>query len=300
MPSHHPLLFVHDAYEYMANELIKTTNFTRGEYSLKRFSNNELYITLQTQVKDKECFILGSLSPPDTNLFSFLLLCHTIKKEKARKITAVLPYLAYSRHDKDEPYKSYAMALIGKLLDQTGIDNIITFDIHSSMANILFPMPLVSLFPAQLFANEILSQSMQNATIIAPDKGAIERCRAVAKQAGMMRDIAYMEKKRTEQGVTHSQFYGEVGDYAIIIDDILDTGGTLVSCCQQLSSLGVKNILIMVTHGLFTGNKWEQLWKLGVNRIYCTNTLPLNLTNTSSIIVLSIIPQLSDYLSKHS
>lgn len=294
-----PILFVLPTYEYMIKPFVQTANFSLGEFNLKRFPNNELHITLRTEVNKRNCFVLGTIAPFETNIFSFLLLCHTLKKEKVDKITAVLPYLAYSRHDKNEPKKSYATALIGQLFASAGITEVVTIDIHSLRAKRLFPLPIISLSPAKIFANEIINLSLQNATIVAPDEGAINRCKAAAKQAGIKHEIAYMEKKRTEQGVVHNKLYGTVNTRVIVIDDILDTGGTLVSCCEKLVEMGVKEITIMITHGWFTGNKWEQLWELGVKNIYCTDTVPLppHVTNPK-IIVLSIIPLLINKLRK--
>lgn len=293
-----PVLFSYPMYEYMAKELIRNNNLIQGAFTLKRFLNDELYITLDTNVDGIRCIVLGSLAPPDGNLLSFLILCHTLKKEQAVNITAVLPYLAYSRHDKNEPLKSHITALLGEILPRTGINKIITFDIHSPHAQSLFPIPLISLSTAKLFAKEIISQSLGHATIVAPDEGAIDRCEAVLKEADMKGDVAYMIKRRTDQQIIHSELRGEVGTSAIIVDDILDTGKTLVSCCEKLSRVGVKNIYIMITHGLFTGTVWQKLWQLGVRRIYCTNTVPIApQVKSENIIELSIVPLLSDKLS---
>ena len=214
-----PILFALPTHEYMVKPLMQTANFTLGEFTLKRFPNDELHVALHIPVKKYNCIVLGTIAPPEINLFSFLLLCHTLKKEKAGRITAVLPYLAYSRHDKNEPQKSYALALIAQLFVGAGITEIITVDIHSLHTKRLFPMPLISLSPAKIFANEIIKLSMQSATIVAPDKGAINRCKAVDKFAGIKREIAYMEKKRTEQGVIHSILHGKVSKRVIIVNE---------------------------------------------------------------------------------
>ena len=109
------VLFASNSYIDMAKALLPIANLKLGTFQMKRFSNEELYIQLGTKVDGAECFVLGSLAPPDTQLFSFFLLCHTLKKEGASKITAVLPYLAYSRHDKNEPLKSYNTAFIANI-----------------------------------------------------------------------------------------------------------------------------------------------------------------------------------------
>lgn len=296
--THDALLFVCPAYDYMGKDLMNVSHVEMGRFASSRFACDELHITLQTPVDGRECFVIGSFSPPDENIFSLLLLCHTLMKENAAKITVLIPYLAYSRHDKNEPQKSYATALLGQLLFRAGADQLITVDVHSQKAKQLFPMPLISLSAAELFAKEIISLSMQNASIIAPDEGAIERCKAVASAAHMGDDITFMIKSRTENGIVHSKLIGPVKESALIIDDILDTGKTLVSCCKTLSDLGVREINIMVTHGLFSGSEWEKLWNLGVKHIYCTNTieLPVRMSHPG-IITLSIIPLIRDAMA---
>ena len=139
--------------------------------------------------------------------------------------------------------------------------------------------------------------SLLNATIVAPDEGARDRCQAVAKAAGMAGEIAYLVKRRTPEGVVHENICGNIGQQAVIVDDILDTGGTLVSCCEQLQQLGVRDITILVTHGLFTGTLWQKLWVLGVKRICCTDTLPQAKERIpENIRTLSVLPLLCDYL----
>ncbi|MCL4387075.1 ribose-phosphate diphosphokinase, partial [Patescibacteria group bacterium] len=300
-----PVLFTLPSYQYVAKELKQIPNTYTGSFSSERFANNELYIKLHTDVNERECIILGSIAPPDTNLITFLLLSHTLKKEGGRKITAVLPYLAYSRQDKKEPRKSYTAALIGELLNASGVDEAITIDIHSPYLKHIFPIPLVSLSPAKIFAREIVkllangSPRIKDVTIVAPDEGARKRSEDVAREIGVKRKIAYIMKKRTIEGVKSLELYGKLSQKVIIVDDILDTGKTLISCCEKLQEKGVKEIYIMVTHGLFTGKEWEKLWGLGVKRIYCTDTVPLPKKALSErITVLSIIPLLVEALKE--
>ena len=134
------------------------------------------------------------------------------------------------------------------------------------------------------------------ATIIAPDQGAIGRCEAIKAAAGVEKGpVPYFEKQRTETGIVHSRFVGEVGTLAVLVDDILDTGATLVSACQRLFCAGVEDIQIMVTHGLFTGDEWQGLGELGVSRIFCTDTVPLPTgIDRSRIVMLSAVPLLAE------
>ena len=291
------ILFVFPDYTYMGSELAALPGIRVGRFSIDRFPNQELHAALQTKVASEECVILGTIAPPDEQLLSTLLLSHTLKKEGARHIIALLPYLAYTRDDKRKERKSLATAWVGTLLQASGVDEVITVDVHSTEAQDLFPLPLVSLSPANIFAQEMARLSLLNATIIAPDEGARDRCQAIAKAAGMAGKIAYLVKRRTQEGVIHDNICGKIGQQAVIVDDILDTGGTLVSCCEQLQQLGVRDITILVTHGLFTGTLWQKLWALGVKRICCTDTLPQAKERASeNIMMLSVLPLLCEFL----
>lgn len=288
-----PTVFVFPSHKYMVKSLKEIPNTILATFTLERFANGELHIQLHTSVFERDCVVVGSIAPPETNLVSFLFLCHTLEKENARSITAVLPYLAYSRQDKKEHEKSYATALIGSLLSTSGVQRVITVDVHNPHVTRLFSIPLISLSPAKIFAEEIRKLSLQDVTIIAPDEGARQRAEAVAKEAGIQKEVSYVVKKRTADGVKCVELHGEVTENIVIIDDILDTGKTLIACCEKLTEKGVKKIYIMITHGLFTENVWQKLWDLGVNHMYCTDTAPFPpYIDSNRVTVLSIQPLL--------
>lgn len=288
-------LFAFDDYTDMAHSLVAGSNLCEGKFQVKRFANGEQHITLAANVSGKACFVLGSITPPDSNFFSFLLLCQTLKKEGASSITAILPYLAYSRHEKNEAQKSRATAFVAGLFATVGISKIVTFDIHSQTANQLFSMPIMSLSPVSVFVEKMKTMDLKQSVLVAPDEGANKRCQDLATAAGIGGNIVYMVKQRTDEGILHTELHGTVKEHAIIIDDMLDTGGTLISCCQALLDAGVQSIDIMVTHGLFTGENWMQLWGLGVRTIYCTNTIPLAENKRhSQIEVLSVTSSLKE------
>ena len=289
------ILFVLPAYADMGRKLGPSLGIPLGQFAIDRFPNHEVHAVIQTEVANEECLILGTIAPPDEQLLSTLLLSHTLKKEGAHTIIALLPYLAYARDDKLKAGQSLATAWVGALLQTSGVDEVITVDVHSSIVQRLFPVPVVSLSPAGIFAQEIARLSLLNATIVAPDEGARDRCQEVARAAGMTAEVVVLEKRRTREGVIHVSISGQVEQQAVIVDDILDTGGTLVSCCEQLQRRGVRDITILVTHGLFTGTLWQKLWTLGVKRIYCTDTVPpaqeQPVENTSTLSVLPILCQ---------
>jgi ribose-phosphate pyrophosphokinase len=269
------MLFCFSQYEYIAKRLRALPSLEQGQFSIGRYDNQELHVLVQDAVAGRPCSILGSIAPPEEQLVSFMLLAHTLKKEGASQLTSILPYLAYTRQDKAKTGESLGAAWAGSLLKASGVDRVVTIDVHSERNKELFPMPLLSVFPADLFARTISEHGWMDATIVAPDNGAIFRCEAVKAAMGIPPGgTPYFEKQRTEKGVIHGRLVGEVGPRVIIIDDMLDTGGTLVSACERLTQAGVREIYIFVTHGLFTGAHWKRLWSLGVKHIFCTNTIP--------------------------
>jgi len=294
------ILFAFPKYGPMGAALEGTLPWLKsGEFQVTRFDNGELHAIVHTPVASEHCVILGSIAPPDEQLLSVLLLADTLRKEGSSKVTALLPYLAYSRQDKNKVGESLAIALVGRLLTAAGFDQVITVDVHSEADKRLCSIPISSLDTAQLFADTIKRYQLTDATIVAPDNGAIARCRAVKIAAGLPAgDIPHFEKQRIEKGIEHVGPIGKVGSRAVIVDDMLDTGTTLVSACEKLVAAGVREIYIMITHGLFTGERSKQLWSLGVKRIICTDTVPLPIgLDRSRIETLSIAPLLRQQLS---
>ena len=293
------ILFALEKYEAMGAALERTLPWLRyGEFRVGRYDNGELYASMHTPAAFDHCVVLGSIAPPDEQLLSALLLANTLRKEGAGKLSALLPYLAYSRQDTDKPGESLAIAFVGRLLAAAGFDQVITADVHSEADKQLFPIPIISLETAQLFADTIKKYRLTEATIVAPDNGAIARCKAVKAAAGILEgETPYFEKQRIGTGIAHVGPIGNVGSLAVLIDDMLDTGTTLVSACQKLVEAGVREIYIMITHGLFTGERWKQLWSLGVKRIICTDTVPLpGGFDSRDIETLSIVPLLRQQL----
>ncbi len=291
------ILFAFEAFRSMADAL-EGAGLIASPFQAARFENGELHVEVNTSVKDERCFVLGSIAPPDQQMLCALLLAHTLKKEGARNVTAIFPYLAYARHDKEKPAESLGTAWVGAIAQASGIDEVITLDVHSARAKKLFPIPVVSLSPAEIFADAIKRFGLMGATVVAPDEGAIGRCEALKRALRIpCGEIPYFEKHRTATGITHVARVGAVGRRVVIIDDILDTGGTLVSACERLREAQVEEIYIMVTHGLFTGDRWKKLWQLGVKRIFCTDSVPAATSPDGGRIErLSVVPLLRQEL----
>jgi len=272
--------------------------FQNGRYKFEAFANKEALISLLNTVRKRNCVVLGTVTPPSDQMIEMLLLCHSLKKEGASSLTALLPYLAYMRQDKKMPGESLASDWLAKLFKASGIDRVVTLDVHSAKAGSFLTMPFISLSTAEIFTREIQKIRWQNATLVAPDEGAVNRCKKIQSLLKSKLPIVHFQKKRVGQDVV-STFHGQVGSRAIVIDDMIDTGKTLLACCEILKKKGVKEIIIMVTHGLFTGNLWKRLWNLNVTRLYTTDTVPL-IKKPKNVFILPAISLFINYLEKQN
>jgi ribose-phosphate pyrophosphokinase len=261
-------------YSLLPHELTARSAPARGDCEFARFPNGELFVRIAGPVAARVCAVLGSLAPPHEQILSVLLLAHTLKRQGARRVVALLPYLGYARQDRADPGQSLGAAWAGDLLGAAGVEEVLTLDVHSRQAAACFPMGLHSLSPARLFAEALVSRGLSDVSVVAPDEGALDRCDAVIHAAGIRAPLAHLRKRRDAGGVTHSSLVGTVTSRVVIVDDILDTGGTLVSACAALRQAGAQEIFVFVTHGLFTGERWRALPALGVRRIYTTDSTP--------------------------
>ncbi len=252
-----------------------------GRVSVRRFPNGEMHISAETPVRGETCAVIGCTAPPDENLLALLLLAHTLKKEGANKVVAVVPYLGYSRQDKDERGESRAIEWLGSAMKASGIDSVVTLDLHSREDAALFPLPLIDVSPAPALAAALRTRPFGGASFIAPDEGARARCERLKRELGGKGEITYFTKRREEKGVT-SELCGEIRPSVVIVDDILDTGTTLIAALEKLSACGVRSAAVAVTHALFTGSEWRKLWALGVEALYCTDSVPPSLRSGGS------------------
>ncbi len=261
------IIFFLTQYEYLVPDKSDI-----GKYSVKKFRNGTKIISVETSPENEKCVIIGG-SMSDEEIIETALLCHTLKKDGAKEIGLFLPFIPYSRQDKDIPGESLGMKWLADILSVSGADNIMTIDIHSKEAINLSPIPITSISPAETIAEEIKKGIGNKFICVAPDEGAVDNCRDVSNALGSSTSIACFLKKRTDYDkVEISGIEGSLADEALVVDDILDTGGTLLKACEYLKKSGVKRIIIAVSHGVFDGDKWKELFNLGVERIYCTDT----------------------------
>lgn len=265
-----------------------------GRIRIERFANGELHARLPAPVGGRRCVVLGSASPPEAQLTRLLLACHTLAVNGAAGVTALLPYLAYARQDRSQPSESLGIAWLGSLLGAVGVTEVVSIDVHSERARELLGLPLRSLSPAPLLAAALAgSEAREDLVVVAPDAGAIERARALADALGVQTPVAHLDKRRAPGGVVHRALVGELARHAIVVDDILDTGETLLSCVRELCGHGVEQVELAVTHGLFTGSGWRALERLGVGALHVTDSVPGARARASRLVhVHSVAPLL--------
>jgi ribose-phosphate pyrophosphokinase len=244
-----------------------------GTCQIGRFPNRELIARLATPVAGRRCVVVGSVGPPEGRLAQLTLVAHTLRRAGAASVTAVLPYLAYARQDEAPAPESLGLAWVGDLLRGAGVGEVVTVDVHSPRAGALLGVPVRSLSPAAVLAESLTGAWRSAATFVAPDEGAVERCAAVAAAAGRPGAVAHLVKRRRASGVAHLGLHGDVGERALVVDDILDTGGTVASCCRMLRAHGVRHIALAVTHGLFTGGAARVLADAGVEELWTTDSV---------------------------
>ena len=294
-----PTLFSFSEYSHVNRYLCELPGIEPGQFSIVRYLNQELRAAVQSPVAGKHCFILGSIAPPDSQMISLMLLAHTLRKEGATCITGLLPYLAYAREDKIKAGESLATAWVGVLLKASAFDQIWAVDLHSEHDKELYPLPIESLSPAAIFAECLKQNGLTDASFVAPDEGALPRCEALTSAVGKSADaIVHFQKRRTASGIVHHDPIGRVMRRAVVVDDVLDTGATLVSACEKLLAAGAQELYVCATHGLFTEHRWQDLWSLAVKRIFCTDTIPAcTHIQDPRIITLPIGPLLSTKLA---
>jgi ribose-phosphate pyrophosphokinase len=263
--------------------------------AVRRFPNGEFHVEVSERVAARRCIIVASISPPPGNVERLTLVARALRRAGAGRITAMLPYLAYARQDRAAQTESLGLAWVGELLRASGITDVVCVDVHSGRAAELLGLPLTSLSPAELLAGALPEAWRSEVTFVAPDEGAVDRCSAVSRAAGVDRPVVWVSKRRTATGVEHLRLAGAPGPTAVVVDDILDTGDTLVSCCRRLRRAGTRHVGVIATHGLFTGDRWRVLLAEGVQEIWITDTV-LSRRHPTQAHVVSVSPLLAPLL----
>lgn len=283
-------VFTGNANPALADEVCAYLKIPLGKSNLTRFSDGESYFQILENVRGEDIFILQpTCSPVNTNVMELLIMMDAFKRASAGRITAVIPYYGYARQDrKDKPRVPITSKLVADLITQAGADRLLTMDLHANQIVGFFHIPVDHLYAAPVILKWISSQNLQNLTIVSPDAGGVERARAFAVRLDAQ--LAIADKRRT--GPNEAQLMNIIGDVrgrtCVIVDDIIDTAGTLCNTAKSLYEQGAERILATCSHPVLSGPAIERIEQSPIDKVVVTNTIPLGKLQSSKIIQLSV------------
>jgi ribose-phosphate pyrophosphokinase len=271
-------IFCGTANEALCDEICAFLGLTRGQAVVTRFKDGEAYVQIQENVRGADVFVVQpTCHPVDQHLMELLLMIDALKRASARRITAVIPYYGYARQDrKDKPRVPISSKLVADLLTTAGADRALIVDLHAPQLQGFFNIPVDHLFASPVLVDHFKRMNLPNLTVVSPDAGGVERARFFAKK--MDSALAIMDKRRVEMNVAEiMHVIGDVeGRTCLVLDDLIDTGGTLVKTAAALMENGASAVYACASHAVLSGPAVENISKSCINEVVVTNTIPLN------------------------
>jgi ribose-phosphate pyrophosphokinase len=270
-----------------------------GSVTFTRFADGEFQVSFDETVRGTEMFIVQSTHPPVENLFELLLMIDAAKRASARHIHAVIPYFGFARQDrKDKPRVAIGAKLIATLLQAAGIDRIITIDLHADQIQGFFDVPVDHLFGTSVFIPYILKLGLDPLVVVSPDTGGTKRVNAYAKILNCNMAICYKHRAMPNQ-VNDMMLIGDVRNkHVFLIDDILDTAGTMVKAAELMVENGAKSVRTLCTHGLFSEDAYEKIDNSPIEEVIVTDTI-YRKHKSSKVKVLSVAELLADVIQRN-
>lgn len=295
------VVFSGNANQALTKEIADDLGIRLGDVSITRFSDGEISVKINENIRGKDVFIVQPTSPPSNdNLIELLILIDAAKRASAGRITAVVPYYGYARQDrKDQPRVPITAKLVANLLVASGIDRLLTIDLHAGQIQGFFDVPVDHLYAVNVFVDYFLKHKIKNLVVVSPDVGGIKMARAYAKRLGAL--LAIVDKRRisdTQAEVMH--ILGEVkGKNVVLVDDLIATGGTIKEAAVALSEKGAKDIYAAVTHPVLCGAALKHMKSSPLKELVVTNTISLDKSKIiSKIKVLSVAHLLSEAIKR--
>src|SRR3954471_9546805 len=271
-------VFCGTANQPLADEVCAFLGMTRGQALVTRFADGEAYVQIQENVRGADVFVLQpTCRPVDQHLMELLLMMDALKRASARRITAVIPYYGYARQDrKDRPRAPISSKLVADLLTTAGAHRALIVDLHAPQLQGFFKSPVHHLFASPVLVDHCRKLSLPNLTVVSPDAGGVERARFFAKKVDAA--LAIVDKRRVEMNVAEiMHVIGDVhGRTCLIIDDLIDTAGTLVKTAAALKENGATEVYACASHAVLSGPAVENIRNSVIKEVVVTNTIPLN------------------------
>ncbi|HBK1841394.1 TPA: ribose-phosphate pyrophosphokinase [Campylobacter jejuni] len=282
-----------------ARQVSKYLSLPLSDSGVKRFSDGEISVQIDESVRGKDVFIIQSTcAPTNDNLMELLILTDALRRSSANSITAIIPYFGYARQDrKANPRVPITAKLVANLIQASGIDRVATIDLHAGQIQGFFDIPVDNLYGSIVFNDYIKAKHFKNTIIGSPDIGGVARSRSVAKHLGL--DIVIVDKRREK--ANESEVMNIIGDVkdkeVILVDDIIDTAGTIVKAAEALKEKGAKSVMACCTHAVLSGKAYERIASGVLDELVVTDTIPLK-EQLANIKVLSVAPVFAEVIRR--
>ncbi len=275
MVENSPLIFSGTSNPELTKKIVNYLGVETGAVDIRRFSDGEIWAKYKENIRGRDVYIVQSTHPPAENLMELLIMIDAAKRASAKRVTAVIPYFGYARQDrKDQPRVSLSAKLVANLITTAGTDRVITMDLHAAQIQGFFDIPLDHLYASPIFTG-LFKERNENLVVVSPDAGGIKMARSYAKRINA--GLVLIDKRRPE--ANRSEVMNIIGDVegknVLLIDDLIDTGGTFISAIEALKKKGANEIYGSVTHPLLSGHAIERIDNSELKTLYVTDSIPL-------------------------
>jgi len=273
------VLFTGNANRALAQEICTHLGVELGKASVGRFSDGEVTVELLQNVRARDVFVVQSTcAPTNENLMELLIMVDALKRASARRITAVIPYFGYARQDRRPRSTRVPISakVVANLLETVGVERLLSMDLHADQIQGFFDIPVDNIYASPVLLADLKSKSYRDLVVVSPDIGGVVRARAMAKQLGC--DLAIIDKRRAAANVSEvMNVIGEVdGRNCVIMDDMIDTAGTLVKAADVLKERGARSVYAYCTHAVFSGPAIDRITGSSLDEVVICNTIPLS------------------------
>ena len=273
------VLFTGNANPVLAQEIARHLGVEVGAASVGRFSDGEVTVEIRQNVRARDVFVVQpTCAPTNEHLMELLIMVDALKRASARRITAVIPYFGYARQDRRPRSTRVPISakVVANLLETVGVERVLTMDLHADQIQGFFDIPVDNIYASPVLLSDLKSKAYANLVVISPDVGGVVRARAMAKQLSC--DLAIIDKRRSAANVPEvMHVIGEIeGRNCVIMDDMIDTAGTLVKAAEVLKARGARSVYAYCTHPVFSGPALDRIAHSEIDEVVITNTIPLS------------------------